>query len=294
MLFRSAHATSKLQHTDDLFNIHSFGFRGEALASIGAVARLRLTSTTADAPHGGVLVVENGAVQTHQPIAHPQGTLIAIDRLFHTIPARKKFLKSARSEWAKIVDVLTALMLAHNEAAFTLRHNQQFIYQLPAQEASPTQRLATLVSHSFAEAVLPVAVAREEWQLSGFIGSPRYTRASADQQWLFVNGRPIKDRQLSFSIKLAYDDLLHGQRHPAFVLFLTIDPTKVDVNVHPAKTEVRFADGRALSDALRYAIRETLAQQATLLHGAQVMQSSHTMQPQTSDRKSTRLNSSHH
>lgn len=278
----SAHATSKLQHTDDLFNIHSFGFRGEALASIGAVARLRLTSTTADAPHGGVLVVENGAVQTHQPIAHPQGTLIAIDRLFHTIPARKKFLKSARSEWAKIVDVLTALMLAHNEAAFTLRHNQQFIYQLPAQEASPTQRLATLVSHSFAEAVLPVAVAREEWQLSGFIGSPRYTRASADQQWLFVNGRPIKDRQLSFSIKLAYDDLLHGQRHPAFVLFLTIDPTKVDVNVHPAKTEVRFADGRALSDALRYAIRETLAQQATLLHGAQVMQSSHTMQPQTS------------
>lgn len=278
----SAHATSKLQHTDDLFNIHSFGFRGEALASIGAVARLRLTSTTADAPHGGVLVVENGAVQTHQPIAHPQGTLIAIDRLFHTIPARKKFLKSARSEWAKIVDVLTALMLAHNEAAFTLRHNQQLIYQLPAQEASPTQRLATLVSHSFAEAVLPVAVAREEWQLSGFIGSPRYTRASADQQWLFVNGRPIKDRQLSFSIKLAYDDLLHGQRHPAFVLFLTLDPTKVDVNVHPAKTEVRFADGRALSDALRYAIRETLAQQATLLHGAQVMQSSHTMQPQTS------------
>lgn len=265
----SAHATSKLQHTDDLFNIHSFGFRGEALASIGAVARLRLTSTTADAPHGGVLVVENGAVQTHQPIAHPQGTLIAIDRLFHTIPARKKFLKSARSEWAKIVDVLTALMIAHNEVAFTLRHNQQFIYQLPVQEQASTQRLATLVSHSFAEAALPVAVAREEWQLSGFIGSPRYTRASADQQWLFVNGRPIKDRQLSFSIKLAYDDLLHGQRHPAFVLFLTLDPTKVDVNVHPAKTEVRFADGRALSDALRYAIRETLAQQSTLLVEAQ-------------------------
>lgn len=278
----SAHATSKLQHTDDLFNIHSFGFRGEALASIGAVARLRLTSTIADALHGGVLIVENGAVQTHHPIAHPQGTIIAIDRLFHTIPARKKFLKSARSEWAKIVDVLTALMLAHNDVAFTLRHNQQLIYQLPAQEHSPTQRLATLISHSFAEAILPVAVAREEWQLSGFIGSPRYTRASADQQWLFVNGRPIKDRQLSFSIKLAYDDLLHGQRHPAFVLFLTIDPTKVDVNVHPAKTEVRFADGRALSDALRYAIRETLAQQATLLHGAQVIQSSHTMQPQTS------------
>ncbi len=278
----SAHATSKLQHTDDLFNIHSFGFRGEALASIGAVARLRLTSTIADALHGGVLIVENGAVQTHHPIAHPQGTIIAIDRLFHTIPARKKFLKSARSEWAKIVDVLTALMLAHHDVAFTLRHNQQLIYQLPAQERSPTQRLATLISHSFAEAILPVAVAREEWQLSGFISSPRYTRASADQQWLFVNGRPIKDRQLSFSIKLAYDDLLHGQRHPAFVLFLTIDPTKVDVNVHPAKTEVRFADGRALSDALRYAIRETLAQQPTLLHGAQIMHSSHTMQPQIS------------
>lgn len=275
----SAHATSKLKQTDDLFAIHSFGFRGEALASIGAVARLRLTSTTADAPHGGVLVVEDGAVQCHQPAAHPQGTQITIDRLFHTIPARKKFLKSARSEWAKIVDVLTALMLAHAQVAFTLRHNQQFIYQLPAQEHSPMQRLATLVSHSFAQAVLPVALAREDWQLSGFISSPRYARASADQQWLFVNGRPIKDRQLSFSVKLAYDDLLHGQRHPAFVLFLTLDPSKVDVNVHPAKTEVRFADGRALSDALRYAIRETLAQQVTLLPEAQVIQRLATSQP---------------
>ncbi|MCL5796621.1 MAG: DNA mismatch repair endonuclease MutL, partial [Gammaproteobacteria bacterium] len=208
----SAHATSKLQHTDDLFNIHSFGFRGEALASIGAVARLRLTSTTANALHAGLLVVENGAIQIHQPVAHPQGTLIAIDRLFHTIPARKKFLKSARSEWAKILDVLTSLMLANTQVAFTLRHNQQLIYQLPSDESQPTHRLATLVSHGLAEAVLPVALVHADWQLSGFISSPRYTRASADQQWLFVNGRPIKDRQLAFSIKLAYDDLLHGQR----------------------------------------------------------------------------------
>lgn len=260
----SAHATSKLQHTDDLFNIHSFGFRGEALASIGAVARLRITSASVDAPHAGQLVVEDGRIQNHQPAAHPQGTQISIDRLFHTIPARKKFLKSARAEWAKIVDVLTALMLAHPQVAFTLRHNQQLIYQLLADSQQPSQRLATLVSQSFAQSVLPVDFVGEDWQLSGFIGSPRYTRATADQQWLFVNGRPIKDRQLAFSIKLAYDDLLHGHRHPAFVLFLTLDPSKVDVNVHPAKTEVRFADGRALSDALRYAIRDTLAQQTAL------------------------------
>lgn len=261
----SAHATSKLTQTDDLFNIHSFGFRGEALASIGAVARLKLTSTTANAPHGGLLVLENGALQTHQPVAHPQGTLIAIDRLFHTIPARKKFLKSARAEWAKIVDVLTALMLANTQVAFTLRHNQQLIYQLPAEASTQTHRLATLVSQGFAEAVLPLALSTDAWQLSGFISSPRYSRAGADQQWFFVNGRPIKDRQLSFSVKLAYDDLLHGQRHPAFVLFLTLDPSQVDVNVHPAKTEVRFADGRALADALRYAIRETLSQHSALI-----------------------------
>lgn len=260
----SAHATSKLQHTDDLFNIHSFGFRGEALASIGAVARLRITSARLDGPHAGQLAVEDGRIQSHQPAAHPQGTQISIDRLFHTIPARKKFLKSARAEWAKIVDVLTALMLANPQVAFTLRHNQQLMYQLVADGDQPSQRLATLVNQSFAQSVLPVDFMSEDWQLSGFIGSPRYTRSTADQQWLFVNGRPIKDRQLAFSVKLAYDDLLHGHRHPAFVLFLTLDPSKVDVNVHPAKTEVRFADGRALSDALRYAIRETLAQQTAL------------------------------
>jgi DNA mismatch repair protein MutL len=256
----SAHATSKLQHSDDLFNIHSFGFRGEALASIGAVARVRLTSARINAPHAGMLLVENGQVQTHRPAAHPQGTQISIDRLFHTIPARKKFLKSARAEWAKILDVLTSLMLANTQVAFTLHHNQQLIYQLPESELS--QRLGTIVSPSFAQSVLPVNFAGDDWKLSGFIASPRYSRAGADQQWLFVNGRPIKDRQLAFSIKLAYDDLLHGQRHPAFVLFITLDPSKVDVNVHPSKTEVRFADGRALSDALRYAIRETLANQS--------------------------------
>lgn len=262
----AAHATSKLKQTDDLFNIHSFGFRGEALASIGAVARVQLTSATQNAPYAGLLMVENGRIQCHQPAAHPQGTQISIDRLFHTIPARKKFLKTARAEWAKIVDVLTALMLANAHVAFTLRHNQQLIYQLPAQPHSLLSRLESLVGQAFAQSLLPVDFTGEDWHLSGYVASPRYTRSGSDQQWLFVNGRPIKDRQLAFSVKLAYDDLLHGQRQPAFVLFITLNPSKVDVNVHPAKTEVRFADGRALGDALRYAIRETLAQQSALLN----------------------------
>lgn len=269
----AAHATSKLKQTDDLFNIHSFGFRGEALASIGAVARVQLTSATQNAPYAGLLMVENGRIQCHQPVAHPQGTQISIDRLFHTIPARKKFLKTARAEWAKIVDVLTALMLANAHVAFTLRHNQQLIYQLPAQPHSLLSRLESLVGQGFVQSLLPVDFTGEDWQLSGYIASPRYTRSSSDQQWLFVNGRPIKDRQLAFSVKLAYDDLLHGQRQPAFVLFIKLNPSKVDVNVHPAKTEVRFADGRALSDALRYAIRETLAQQTTLPKATETPQS---------------------
>jgi len=262
----SAHATSKLKQTEDLFNIHSFGFRGEALASIGAVARLRLTSSPASAAHAGLLMVENGQILTHQPAAHPQGTQISIDRLFHSFPARKKFLKSARAEWAKILEVLTSLMLANAGVAFTLRHNQQLIYQLPLDNEQLTPRLTTLVGSAFAQSVLPLTFSGEDWELSGLISSPRYSRATADQQWLFVNGRPIKDRQLAFSVKLAYQDLLHGHSHPAFVLFLQLDPTKVDVNVHPAKTEVRFADGRALSDKLRYAIRETLAQHSLSSH----------------------------
>ncbi len=261
----SAHATSKLTQTDDLFNIHSFGFRGEALASIGAVARLRLTSVRADAPHAGSLLVENGHIQTHQPAAYPQGTQISIDRLFHTIPARKKFLKSARAEWAKVLDVVTALILAHPQVAFSLRHNQQLIYQFSTTDDPLHHRLPSLISQDFSREALTVNYQGDDWQVSGYIASPRYTRAGADQQWLFVNGRPINDRQLAFSIKLAYDDLLHGHRHPAFVLFISLDPQKVDVNVHPAKTEVRFADGRALSDALRYVVRETLSQQSLKL-----------------------------
>jgi DNA mismatch repair protein MutL len=257
----AAHATSKLADSDGLFHLSSYGFRGEALASIASVARLVLVSARQDADFAGQLTVENGCAQAIEPTAHPMGTRVVVDRLFHTVPARKAFLKSARAEWARIEAVLIALMLVNQRVAFDVYHNQQLVYQLPALSSDDIlPRMRKLVGSAFSDAALPISASGDGWTLTGMISEPRYTRATADQQWLFVNGRLIKDRQLAFSIKLAYDDLLHGNRQPAFVLFVTIDGALVDVNVHPAKTEVRFADARALSDALRYAVRERLSQ----------------------------------
>ncbi len=278
----AAHATSKLSASEDLFHLSSYGFRGEALASIAAVARLRLVSARQDAPHAGQLMVENGVAQPPEPTAHPVGTRIVVDRLFHTVPARKKFLKSVRAEWARVDDVLIALMLANPKVAFELHHNQQPIYQLPALEDDHLlPRMRKLVGTALSDAALSLACAGDGWTLTGMISEPRYTRATADQQWLFVNGRLIKDRQLAFSIKLAYDDLLHGNRQPAFILFVTIDAALVDVNVHPAKTEVRFADARALSDALRYAVRERLSQLSLVAMGATEIQEQTLEMPKT-------------
>jgi len=257
----AAHATSKLIDSNGLFQLSSYGFRGEALASIASVARLVLISARQDADFAGQLTVENGVAQAIEPTAHPTGTRVIVDRLFHTVPARKAFLKSARAEWARVEDVLIALMLANHQVAFDVYHNQQLVFQLPALSSDDAlPRMRKLVGSALCDSALSVSAYGDGWTLTGIISEPRYTRATADQQWLFVNGRLIKDRQLAFSIKLAYDDLLHGNRQPAFILFVTIDGALVDVNVHPAKTEVRFADARALSDALRYAVRERLSQ----------------------------------
>ncbi len=268
----AAHATSKLVDSDGLFQLFSYGFRGEALASIASVTRLVLISARQDADFAGQLTVENGIAQAVEPTAHPTGTRVVVDRLFHMVPARKAFLKSARAEWARVEDVLIALMLANHQVAFDVYHNQQAIYQLPALSSDdPLPRIRKLVGSALSDAALPISASGDGWTVTGIISAPRYTRATADQQWLFINGRLIKDRQLAFSIKLAYDDLLHGNRQPAFVLFVRIDGALVDVNVHPAKTEVRFADARALSDALRYAVRERLSQQS--LTGLETAQS---------------------
>lgn len=259
-----SHATSKLKTAEELFSVHSYGFRGEALASISAVARLTISSITADAEHAGCLLVENGQLQSIQPCALAQGTRMIIERLFHTVPARKKFLKTARAEFAKIDEVLRAIVLANPKVAFTVWHNQaQHALFLSDDSDSGQARLRDVLGKEFAQQAVAVKAETSTWSLQGWVGSPRYGRRLADQQWWLINGRPVKDRQLSFAVKLAYDDLLHGQQNPAFVLALTIDPSLVDVNVHPAKLEVRFADARALADGIRYAVRQALAQIST-------------------------------
>lgn len=257
----TAHATSKLAVTEDLSAIRTLGFRGEALASMGAVARVALVSAQAGAVHGGRLVMENGIMSSIQPCAYPVGTQVRVDALFHTIPARKKFLKTPRAEWGRIDDVLLGVMLANPQVAFEVTHNGQPVYALPAADslARAQDRLRQLLGKEFVQAASWLSFAREGWSLVGWMASPRYTRGHADQQWWLLNGRSIRDRQLSFAARLAYEDVLYGQRHPAYVLSLTLDPALVDVNVHPAKTEVRFADGRALADGVRLALREALS-----------------------------------
>lgn len=257
----TAHATSKLAVTEDLSAIRTLGFRGEALASMGAVARVVLVSVQAGAVHGGRLVMENGIMGSLQPCAYPVGTQVRVDALFHTIPARKKFLKTPRAEWGRIDDVLLGVMLANPQVAFEVTHNGQPVYALPAADSLATaqDRLRQLLGKEFVQAASWLNFAREGWSLVGWMASPRYTRGHADQQWWLLNGRSIRDRQLSFAARLAYEDVLYGQRHPAYVLSLTLDPALVDVNVHPAKTEVRFADGRALADGVRLALREALS-----------------------------------
>ena len=238
------HATSKLPD-DDLFQITHFGFRGEALPSIGAVSSLSLTSRVGDVEHGWRLDIVHGAVGVPRPAACAIGTRIEITELFGSVPARLKFLKTERTEAGQCIDVVRRLAMCRPDIGFQMSDSGKAVFSLPAQPLSDEgarQRLSALVGRTFADEAIAIDSRRDEMHLTGLAGLPTMNRQTASHIYLFVNDRPVRDRQLLGAVRAGYQDMLPRGRHPVLVLFLSMPPGDVDVNVHPAKAEVRFSD----------------------------------------------------
>jgi DNA mismatch repair protein MutL len=256
------HATSKLPG-DDLTIIRSLGFRGEALPSIGAVARLALTSRTRGANSAWTLAVEGGVTGAPEPAAHPPGTTIEVRDLFFATPARLKFLKSPRAESGHAKDALERLAMAHPHIAFTLTDDGRTSLRLPAvtgdEDAARGERLAAILGRDFAAQSIAIDAGREGMSLTGRISLPTFNKATAGWHYLFVNGRPVRDRQLIGAVRAAYQDVLARDRHPVTALFLDLPPDQLDVNVHPAKAEVRFRDPGLVRGLIVGALRHALA-----------------------------------
>jgi DNA mismatch repair protein MutL len=254
------HATSKISTLDDLEAVATMGFRGEALASIAAVARLSISSRACDAAHGSTVHCEGGEMGELEPAARAQGTTVAVSDLYFNTPARRKFLKTEATEFGHCDEVFRRVALARPEIAFSLRHNGRASRQLRAH--SLAERAAALLGRDIAEASIPIEVGAGGMTLSGLAGTPQAAQARADAQYFFVNGRYVRDRVLAHAVREAYSQLLHGERQPAYVLFLRCDPRAVDVNVHPAKIEVRFRDSRAVHQFVRHAVERALSPSA--------------------------------
>ena len=246
----SRHATSKISSAEDLEGVASLGFRGEALASIASVARLTLTSQAAEAGEGWAIEVHGGEQRRFEPTAQPRGTTVEVLDLFYNTPARRKFLKTERTEFSHLAEVVRRLALARCDVAFELVHDGRTVFELPRAQTPDARlrRVGRVLSDAFVAASVEVDEHREGISLSGWIGLPTHSRSQADQQYFYVNGRAVRDKLVAHAIRQAYRDVLFHGRQPVFVVFLALDPERVDVNVHPTKHEVRFRDGRTVHD----------------------------------------------
>lgn len=247
------HATSKIPDSD-LFNIRTLGFRGEALPSIGAVSRLTLTSRTSNDDTAWRLLIEGGIKGEPAPTSFGLGTRVEVRDLFYATPARLKFLKSPSTELSHITDILNRLALAHPEIQFSLMDGDRQVFLYDAH----TDRFSAILGKEFSSNACPVLVEREGFTVKGHVSVPTFNRSNATGQYLFVNGRPVKDKILSAAVRVAYQDFLASNRHPVLVLFLEIDPAEVDINVHPAKAEVRFRDSGLVRSVLISALKNAL------------------------------------
>ena len=264
------HATSKIASLDDLQQVASMGFRGEALASMAAVAHLTLTSRTVHETHGWKVDALNGVVGEPAPASHAPGTTVELRELYFNTPARRKFLKSEATEFAHCEETFKRIALSRPDVAFSLQHNGKTIWQLPGSPSPPEgevqgvkagalNRISAILGEEFGHAAVAVQRHAAELSLRGLAALPAYSRGSRDAQYFFVNGRFVRDKVASHALRQAYQDILHHQRHPAFVLFLDLPPQQVDVNVHPAKSEVRFRESRGIHQFIFHTLQQALA-----------------------------------
>jgi DNA mismatch repair protein MutL len=254
----SRHATSKIASLDDLERVASMGFRGEALASLAAISRLTLTSRRAASAHAFRLQVLGGDEGNLEPAALAGGTVVEAEDLFFNTPARRKFLKTEGTEFGHAEDAATRIAIAYPHVAMSLSHNGRRIWAHAAQ--SPEVRVTAILGDEFAGSSITIAEDQAAFSINGQIAMPRYSRAGRDQQYAFVNGRFVRDKLLQHAIREAYADVLRQQRQPAYALFLSLSPELVDVNVHPAKAEVRFRDSRGVHQFVFHALRKALSQ----------------------------------
>ena len=258
----SRHATSKIYELDDLEAVASLGFRGEALASISSVSRLEMTSNNGQSENAWVVKAEGRDMQALlSPAAHPKGTTVEVRDLFFNTPARRKFLRTEKTEYTRIEDSLKKQALSQFDLGFSLKNNGRIVHSWrPARtDLEQDRRVAQICGPTFIENSLRVNVEHTDMKLWGWVALPTFSRSQADLQHFFVNGRAIKDKLVSHAIRQAYQDVLYHGRHPAFVLYLELNPANVDVNVHPTKHEVRFRDSRLVHDFLFRSLHKVLA-----------------------------------
>jgi DNA mismatch repair protein MutL len=257
----SRHATSKISSADDLGEIMTLGFRGEALPSIASVSRFEITSRHVDAERAASVKADAGTLSDLAPAAHPPGTTIEVRDLFYNLPARRKFLRSEVTEQGHIVRLVERLALSRSDVAFRLRSGSRTLLDAPAlgTTGSAAERIGRIVGAEFVERSLELEHSAGPVRISGWIGAPSAARATGDMQFWFVNGRAVRDRLLMNAVRLGYRDVLYGGRQPAYVLYLEIDPKLVDVNAHPQKLEVRFRDSRQIHDFVFRAVERKLS-----------------------------------
>lgn len=271
------HATSKIASLDDLQRVASMGFRGEALASMAAVAQVTLTSRNATAPHAWKIEAADGTQSAPAPAAHALGTSVEMRELYFNTPARRKFLKRENTEFAWCEETFKRIALSRPDVAFSLQNNGRMSWQFPAQTLQ--QRITAILGAEFSQHAVTVERQIGNLHLYGIAALPAYSRSTRDEQYFFVNGRFVRDKVLMHAVRQAYQDILHHQRHPAFVLFFELPPEQVDVNVHPAKSEVRFRESQGIHQFVFHALQDALS--APMENGAP--DSSFRRRPESSD-----------
>jgi DNA mismatch repair protein MutL len=252
------HATSKIRSADDLFNLNTMGFRGEALASIAAVAQVELRTKLADDEIGTSISIEGSTIISQEPVAVPTGTSISVKNLFYNVPARRNFLKSDSVEFRHIVEEFERIALSNPAIAFTLMHNGQEQYNLI--KGNLRQRVIALYGNPYNQRLVPVEENTDIVHISGFIGKPEFAKRTRGEQFFFLNKRFIRNNYLHHAVSSAYEQMLPPDSYPSYFLFLDVDPKTIDVNIHPTKTEVKFEDDRSVYAILRSAVKRALGQ----------------------------------